>query len=161
MYINNHTAVWGSWYDAASGQWGYACCHSTVHLSYCTGEAGIAAAHASSAQHLLASSSSAPAADLSSAAKPEASTSTNEDSDDRRRKAENLFSKRRLGEGELEIDQSKLADALKAERKRKVRGGEEEYEWGSGKKKKAGDNHEVTEEELGMSKITKKGVEYC
>lgn len=38
IHPNNHTAVWGSWW--AAGVWGYACCHSSVHNSYCTGEAG-------------------------------------------------------------------------------------------------------------------------
>ncbi|RMZ88496.1 hypothetical protein DV736_g4273, partial [Chaetothyriales sp. CBS 134916] len=35
---NNHTNVWGSWWR--NFQWGYACCHSTVKNSYCTGEQG-------------------------------------------------------------------------------------------------------------------------
>jgi pre-mRNA-processing factor SLU7 len=35
---NNHTSVWGSWWS--NFQWGFACCHSTVKNSYCTGEAG-------------------------------------------------------------------------------------------------------------------------
>ena len=120
-----------------------------MHISYCTGEAGIEAAKASSAQNLLASASSA---GPSSSAQPEASSSSSapdETSDDRRRKAENLFSKRRLGEGEVQIDESRLAEAIKAERKRKGRAAEEEYEWGSGKKRKAGESHEVTEEQLG------------
>jgi pre-mRNA-processing factor SLU7 len=34
---NNHTAVWGSWWH--DGTWGYACCHSLVKNSYCTGAA--------------------------------------------------------------------------------------------------------------------------
>ncbi|KAI9670769.1 MAG: mRNA splicing protein [Caeruleum heppii] len=38
VLINNHTAVWGSWW--ADFRWGYACCHSTVKNSYCTGEEG-------------------------------------------------------------------------------------------------------------------------
>jgi pre-mRNA-processing factor SLU7 len=38
VYIHNHTSVWGSWWK--DFQWGYACCHSTVKNSYCTGEAG-------------------------------------------------------------------------------------------------------------------------
>ncbi|KAF2440745.1 ANTH-domain-containing protein [Karstenula rhodostoma CBS 690.94] len=38
VLIHNHTSVWGSWW--ASFQWGYACCHSTVKNSYCTGSAG-------------------------------------------------------------------------------------------------------------------------
>jgi len=36
--INNHTKVWGSYWK--SFQWGYACCHSMVKQSYCTGEKG-------------------------------------------------------------------------------------------------------------------------
>ncbi len=41
VYIQNHTSVWGSYWSA--GQWGYACCHSLVKPSYCTGRAGIEA----------------------------------------------------------------------------------------------------------------------
>eukprot|EP01137_Pigoraptor_chileana_P033117 Opistho-2@23549 len=45
VYTNNHTSVWGSFWDA--GEWGYACCHSTQRNSYCTGEAGKQARKAS------------------------------------------------------------------------------------------------------------------
>lgn len=38
VLINNHTSVWGSWWS--NFQWGYACCHSMVKNSYCTGEEG-------------------------------------------------------------------------------------------------------------------------
>ncbi len=38
VMINNHTLVWGSWWS--DFEWGYACCHSTVRNSYCTGEEG-------------------------------------------------------------------------------------------------------------------------
>jgi pre-mRNA-processing factor SLU7 len=41
-YIGNHTSVWGSWWD--NFKWGYACCHSTIKNSYCSGEEGKAAA---------------------------------------------------------------------------------------------------------------------
>ncbi|KAF1365690.1 ANTH-domain-containing protein [Lizonia empirigonia] len=41
VFPGNHTSVWGSWW--ANFQWGFACCHSTVKNSYCTGEAGKAA----------------------------------------------------------------------------------------------------------------------
>ncbi|CAD6890533.1 unnamed protein product [Tilletia controversa] len=44
VYENNHTAVWGSWYDLGSAEWGYGCCRSTIPNSYCTGQAGISAA---------------------------------------------------------------------------------------------------------------------
>lgn len=48
VFHNNHTAVWGSWW--CDGVWGYACCHSTVKNSYCTGKAGEAAAAAATQQ---------------------------------------------------------------------------------------------------------------
>lgn len=38
VLINNHTSVWGSWWS--NFKWGYACCHSFVKNSYCTGEEG-------------------------------------------------------------------------------------------------------------------------
>ncbi len=38
VFLNNHTSVWGSWWS--NFQWGYACCHSFVKNSYCTGEDG-------------------------------------------------------------------------------------------------------------------------
>lgn len=41
VMINNHTSVWGSWWS--NFKWGYACCHSMMKNSYCTGEAGKAA----------------------------------------------------------------------------------------------------------------------
>ncbi|CAN0245482.1 unnamed protein product, partial [Phaeothamnion confervicola] len=41
VFPNNHTAVWGSYYDRrGGGRWGFACCHSAVRNSYCTGEGG-------------------------------------------------------------------------------------------------------------------------
>ncbi|EGS22705.1 putative pre-mRNA splicing protein [Thermochaetoides thermophila DSM 1495] len=38
VLINNHTSVWGSWWS--DFKWGYACCHSFVKNSYCTGDVG-------------------------------------------------------------------------------------------------------------------------
>jgi pre-mRNA-processing factor SLU7 len=38
VLIHNHTSVWGSWWS--NFQWGYACCHSMIKNSYCTGEEG-------------------------------------------------------------------------------------------------------------------------
>ncbi len=40
VLTNNHTEVWGSYFDKSTMQWGYGCCHSTVNSSYCTGKAG-------------------------------------------------------------------------------------------------------------------------
>ena len=42
VLMNNHTSVWGSWWK--DFKWGYACCHSTVKNSFCTGEEGRKAA---------------------------------------------------------------------------------------------------------------------
>ena len=39
VYINDHTSVWGSWYNKYLG-WGYACCHSSDKNSYCLGQKG-------------------------------------------------------------------------------------------------------------------------
>jgi pre-mRNA-processing factor SLU7 len=47
VMINNHTSVWGSWWR--DFKWGYACCHSTVKNSFCTGEEGIKASEESEA----------------------------------------------------------------------------------------------------------------
>ena len=38
VLVNNHTAVWGSWWRSFA--WGYACCHSMIRNSYCTGDEG-------------------------------------------------------------------------------------------------------------------------
>ncbi|GAM26027.1 hypothetical protein SAMD00019534_092020 [Acytostelium subglobosum LB1] len=38
VYINNHKAVWGSYWE--NGVWGFQCCKQTIKISYCTGEAG-------------------------------------------------------------------------------------------------------------------------
>jgi pre-mRNA-processing factor SLU7 len=40
VYINNHTSVWGSYYNRARAVWGYSCCHSCMRNSYCTGAKG-------------------------------------------------------------------------------------------------------------------------
>lgn len=45
VFVNNHTMVWGSYWS--EGKWGYGCCRSFVHNSYCTGTAGIEAQKAS------------------------------------------------------------------------------------------------------------------
>lgn len=136
MFVNNHTAVWGSWYDRSSGSWGYACCHSTVHLSYCAGEAGKEAIQASSAQHLLVSSSTFQESDANSGEQSE--------------KVEQNYSKKRVGEGDVKFDQARLTQAIQEEKKRKAGGRDEDERFT--KKPKSGfeiGTHDVTEEQLG------------
>lgn len=138
VFVNNHTAVWGSWYEASTGTWGYACCHSTVHVSYCAGKAGIEAAQASSARSLLAAPPS-----------PD-STSRDETGEDEVAKVvEQNYSKKRVGEGDVKLDKHRLAQALSEEKKRKGRGEDDDR---SGKRRKGvleTGTHEVTEEQLG------------
>ena len=40
VFANNHTAVWGSYFDRTTMRWGYADDLSSVRHSYGTGEAG-------------------------------------------------------------------------------------------------------------------------
>jgi len=136
VFVNNHTAVWGSWYDRSSGSWGYACCHSTVHLSYCAGDAGKEAIQASSAQHLLISSSTF--------------QETGANSGEQSEKVEQNYSKKRVGDGDIKIDQARLTQAIQEEKKRKAGGREEDERFT--KKPKSGfeiGTHDVTEEQLG------------
>ena len=146
VFVNNHTAVWGSWYDKLSGSWGYACCHSTVHLSYCAGDAGKEAIQASSAQHLLTSTSTFQESDAKAS-----------DSGGRSEKVEQNYSKKRVGEGDVKLDQDRLTQAIQEERKRKSGGRDEDERFT--KKQKSGfevGTHDVTEEELGMFCLTYK-----
>jgi len=134
VFVNNHTTVWGSWYDTSSGTWGYACCQSTVHVSYCAGKAGIEAVQASSAHNLLTSS---------------VHSSHEEVNREEFVKVEQNYSKKRVGEGEVRLDQDRLAHALVEEKKRK--GGDEDER--SSKRRKGvleTGTHDVTEEELGQ-----------
>ncbi len=127
--------MWGSWYDLPTGLWGYACCHSCVHLSYCTGQAGIEATKASTAQSLLSITKRTETSQNASASK-----------------VEQNFAKKRVGEGDIQLDQEKFKEALDDARKRKtaVEGGDER----SGKKRRGvleSSSHDVTEEEFGLS----------
>jgi len=144
VYIGNHTSVWGSWYDLGSGQWGFACCHSTISNSYCTGFAGIEASKASSAEQLLKNT---PTPAITSSAASEL------DHREAERQQEQAASRKKhgLGEGDVRLDKDRLTEALRAE-KRKHKGDEDE--WQSDKKRKqfgsswGATSTEVTEEEL-------------
>ena len=39
VYLNNHTSIWGSYYDQIEMKWGYECCWQCVKNSYCVGDA--------------------------------------------------------------------------------------------------------------------------
>ena len=101
---------------------------------------GIEAAEASSAQQLLASSSIQP---------PSQQKVDTEDSAERVERVDQNYSKKRIGEGDVKLDQDLLAQSVLDEKKRKSGGmnGDDR----SSKKQKSGlvGSHEVTEEELG------------
>ena len=64
--------------------------------------------------------------------------------EERRRAAKNAFGKER-GEGEIELDKGRLAQALKEEKKRKARDDDDR----PGKRTRGDESYEVTEEQLG------------
>ena len=73
---------------------------------------------------------------------------------DRGRDEPSSMSKKHLGERDIRLDQDKLADAIRAEKERKRKGGYDGDDLPSGKRKKqesmSSSNPEVTEEELGV-----------
>ncbi|KAF7321704.1 Slu7 domain-containing protein [Mycena kentingensis (nom. inval.)] len=133
VYVNNHTQVWGSWYDSATSTWGYACCHSTVHLSYCAGQA-------------------VPHKNL-----PPPPVREPEEHD--RERADQNFGKKRVGEGDVQIDEERLARALKEEKKRKAGAEDDVDRYGKKRKGVASSTHEVTEEELEAYRMTRRMTE--
>ncbi|WWC62548.1 pre-mRNA-splicing factor SLU7 [Kwoniella dejecticola CBS 10117] len=168
VYINNHTAIWGSYYDISNGQWGFACCHSLLSGSYCTGEAG-----------KTANSSSSVSALLESAAKVKAI----EEAGERERKSladehlENLTKANANGKGkererdregptygsrpddmlnqdkEVDLNKDKLRKALADEKKRK--GLNEDAAWEQNKKSKT----DVSQEELEAYRLSRQGYD--
>lgn len=138
MLVNNHTAVWGSWYQVSTGKWGFACCHSTLHGSYCAGEAGIEASEAAAAQNLLNPPKSLLETHLEAGGKGKEKAKTSDDPS---------FSKKRLGDIDVALDREKLQRAIAEERKRKK--GELDDDGSDKKRKYNGGNLDVTEEELG------------
>lgn len=155
VMINNHTAVWGSWYDLSTGIWGFWCCHSTVKGSYCTGRAGIEANQESSASSLLANAAareqdrqeraqkSMAEQHLEKLAAGEAPSGSASNAP--------VFSKQRIGEStdKVALDRAKLQAALDAERKRKALN--EDDAWSGTKKSKT----DVTEEEMEAYRLSR------
>lgn len=53
VFVNNHSTVYGSYYNRAKACWGYACCHAVLKNAYCTGAAGMIANDAASNESML------------------------------------------------------------------------------------------------------------
>ncbi|KAG6192070.1 mRNA splicing protein [Claviceps purpurea] len=101
VLINNHTSVWGSWWS--NFKWGYACCHSYVKNSYCTGEEGKAAWEAAERQRT--------GANLIEAATEGGGTQTQEEEEGAKKEASDVNAKKRSrqemlnGVSEAELDE--------------------------------------------------------
>jgi hypothetical protein len=105
--------------------------------------AGIEAAQASTAQSLL-----------SSTIAPTLPSSFNEAKFDSKEelidKVEQNYSKKRVGEGSVKLDEERLAHAISEEKKRKFRADGDDDNMGKKRKNvQQGGSHDVTEEELG------------
>ncbi|KAL7423167.1 mRNA splicing protein [Cryptotrichosporon argae] len=162
VFINNHTAVWGSWYDRDAAAWGFACCHSTISQSYCTGEAGKSAFQATAPTAVLAAGQASGSASVprlppaepkslveqhrealraGKGKKRAADGESERDGDDGRGRATQAGWP--AGDGdEPELDRTKLRAALEHERRRRDMG--EDEAWAAAKKGKA----DVTQEEI-------------
>ncbi|WVQ82961.1 pre-mRNA-splicing factor SLU7 [Cryptococcus sp. DSM 104549] len=160
VLINNHTAIWGSYYNPDTAQWGFACCHSVISGSYCTGEAGKSANTASSAAALL--SSAAEHRRIEATAEAERKSLAEQHREDLaagkkdKGKGKELptYGKRPEEGEELELDKERLKKALAEEKKRKKMG--EDEAWASTKKSKT---TEVTQEEMEAYRLSKRAYD--
>ncbi|WVR06364.1 pre-mRNA-splicing factor SLU7 [Kwoniella sp. DSM 27419] len=161
VFINNHTAVWGSYYERDTGSWGFACCHSTISGSYCTGEAGKAANSSSSVSALL--STAADRKRIEDAAEAERKTLAEQHREDlasgkkgKERASERelpTYGKRAEDGDEIELDKARLKKALEEEKKRKKMG--EDEAWSATKKSKT----DVSQEELEAYRLSRSTYE--
>ena len=115
----NHTAVWGSYYNIRAGLWGYACCHSTDRNCYCIGEKGKVLNAASNdplmEAKLLAKSTVATTEDNESSAARKQSRGLDENTTKRNGKAvinrSDVYGEYDSSKG-LELDESKVRAAM-------------------------------------------------
>lgn len=146
VYTNNHKSVWGSfWRD---GQWGYACCHSTTRNSYCTGEAGKAAAKAATISS-TSTSAAAPRKTLVEAHLDGLKSGKKEE------KKDQGLSKKRKGEGDVQLDSKKLKAYMEEEKARK-KAGVADLE---GKYNSMKGGADVTEEELEAFRLQRRDAD--
>ena len=144
VFSNNHTAVWGSYFDRTTMRWGYADDLSTVRHSYGTGAAGKRArqqaiARQQAAGEEEAAAAAAGAAGASSALEGRGTSST--------APANAMF-----GMGEelqnAELDEAKVKAAIKAQRKRESKEGAETESDDRKRKYNSGASYEVSAEEM-------------
>ncbi|RMX63652.1 hypothetical protein DD238_007041 [Peronospora effusa] len=143
VFENNHTSIWGSWFDRSEMAWGYACCHSKARKSYCTGDDGKKALH-----DLQSTYSERPALDLPGSLESGLVDQT------KQAQASGVISKRSEMYGENiapELDEKKLKKAMKkaAEEKKKQEKDDKKRKYNSM------GNYEVNAEEMEAYKILK------
>jgi pre-mRNA-processing factor SLU7 len=132
--------------------------------SYCTGAAGIEAANASTAHQLLNTASSSTAETSSSKPLIEQHV-RDEGADERDKRQGQAFSrKKRMGEGDIELDQARLDAAIREEKRKRRGDDDDEPDWVRDKKKKYDTGRmeqstEVTEEELEAYRRTRSNFE--
>ncbi|XP_031564412.1 pre-mRNA-splicing factor SLU7-like [Actinia tenebrosa] len=150
VYPNNHKSVWGSYWS--EGNWGFACCHSLVKNSYCTGEAG----KASYGKQILT-----PMTDASKAIQnaEESGKSLLEIHQENKKKEKKKTRKSEDGEDDDETKKKKLRKALIEEEKQQLAAerlllmDERKRPYNS---MRASDTKEVTEEELEAYRIKRR-----
>ncbi|XP_066024637.1 pre-mRNA-splicing factor SLU7-like [Pocillopora verrucosa] len=139
VYTNNHTSVWGSYWQ--EGRWGYACCHSFVRNSYCTGESGKASSATGNNPPITS------AARMIQEAEENGKTLLELHQENRKRGKK---SEKSVDEDDEEVKKEKLNKALRKEERnqkeadRLLAMDERKRPYNSLK----GDYHEVTEEEM-------------
>lgn len=99
VLINNHVSVWGSWWS--NFKWGYACCHSFIKNSYCTGEDGKEAWEAAERQRFGAPMSERETASLPAESEEAELATTLQDTASRKRTQEEMLN----GVSEAEMDE--------------------------------------------------------
>ncbi|CAH0476193.1 unnamed protein product [Peronospora belbahrii] len=143
VYENNHTSIWGSWFDRSEMAWGYACCHSKTRKSYCTGDEGKKALHESEPTNMERSALNIPG-------KHELGSSDKTD----QAQAGSVISKRSEMYGENiapKLDETKLKKAMKkaANEKKKQEKDDKKRKYNSM------GNYEVNAEEMEAYKLLK------
>ena len=143
VYINNHTAVWGSYWQ--DGRWGFACCHGFSKNSYCTGDAGKEAAKSAAMQaNGTATLKRTTLVDQHLEALQAGKAGTTK---------EPANSKKRKGEGDVELDAKKLKAHLDKEKKRLAGASEQDSKYMSSKVE------DVTEEELEAFRLSRRDAD--
>jgi pre-mRNA-processing factor SLU7 len=146
VYINNHTSVFGSYYNRARATWGYSCCHSGIKNSYCTGAKGREANDAVNSE-VMDSFQARKMLDATQAGKASGASSSS---------AASALTKRSdvFGEGSTStvLDKEKLEQAYRKAEQGSATGGAAAAESAGGEERKRGYNSmqsvEVTTEDM-------------